>query len=475
VAIIGVVVTKILARKNPAAAFSVAAVALLAVAALWGASSLYRWVSRDAAAPRPSPAVAAFKLVLGLVLFLIFFVGAQADLHVGYRNDGFPIDMLRLGVLPNVPFGGWTPVAYGLAAALSGFGILAGVLGLIGRRATWLMRLALLTLLTITAAVLPALCPVRMMILPLVRGDKHASALAFNPDGTRLAVAGRGEAAWDQESGIAVYDTSTGQEAYRCVEKVPATAVAFSPDGQTLISAHWEWASSSKPGIVRFWDAHDGARKPMPDISGMYLALSLKGNYLATADEKTVTLYEAATGSRLRSFDCPHKIFCLAFNPDGSRLAVGGGDDPGRISVWDPEAGRQVADLSGHEREVWSLAYSADGRRLASASGSSGRGAESFHFFGDVKVWDAASGKELLTVGAGEDTYDSVAFYPDNKHVAAAIHQETRMWDVDSQKLVLTLFGEDDSGRANVTFSRDGKHAAWGGLRVYIGEFRSPP
>ena len=54
------------------------------------------------------------------------------------------IDYLRLGVLPNAPFAGWAPTCYGIAAGIGGWGILAGVLGLFGKRATWPMRLAVL-------------------------------------------------------------------------------------------------------------------------------------------------------------------------------------------------------------------------------------------------------------------------------------------------------------------------------------------
>ncbi len=226
VAVACAVAAKMLARQNPGAALGVFAVAVLVLGLGWGASRLFRWVARDAAAPRPSPAVAIFKLLLGMAVFALFFVGVQADLHVGYRNDGFPIDMLRLGVLPTAPFGGWTPMVYGLAAGIGGFGILAGLLGLMGRRATWLMRLAVLAVMAIAASAAPSLCRVRMMNLPMVHGDNHANALAFSPDGTRLAVASRGE----KDSGIAVYDTTTGEEAYRCSEKEETTAVAFSPD-----------------------------------------------------------------------------------------------------------------------------------------------------------------------------------------------------------------------------------------------------
>ncbi len=83
----------------------------------------------------------------------------------------------------------------------------------------------------------------------------------------------------------------------------------------------------------------------------------------------------------------------VVFRPDGQRLASGGGVYKGRgswvtgeINVWDPATGQNVLAFPGHAKGVMGLDYSPDGKRLASASADG------------VKVWDAATGKQLLTV-----------------------------------------------------------------------------
>ena len=75
----------------------------------------------------------------------------------------------------------------------------------------------------------------------------------------------------------------------------------------------------------------------------------------------------------------------VAFSPDGRRLASAGSDQT--VKVWDAATGQETLVLKGHTKHVTSVAFSPDGRRLASASGDR-----------TVKVWDAATGQEILTL-----------------------------------------------------------------------------
>ena len=90
----------------------------------------------------------------------------------------------------------------------------------------------------------------------------------------------------------------------------------------------------------------------------------------------------------------------VAFSPDGTRLASAGYDST--VRVWDAATGQEALTLKGHTGEVKSVAFSPDGTRLASASDD-----------GTVKVWDAATGQETLTLKGHTGWVTSVAFSPD--------------------------------------------------------------
>jgi len=107
----------------------------------------------------------------------------------------------------------------------------------------------------------------------------------------------------------------------------------------------------------------------------------------------------------------------MAFSPDSSRLATCSEEHV--VRVWDTATGRQLLNLAGHAKSVYCVTFSPDGKRLA--TGSADR---------TIKVWDSATGQMTITLKARTSAIRSVAFSPDAQHlVSAAEDKRVRIWD----------------------------------------------
>jgi WD40 repeat protein len=138
-------------------------------------------------------------------------------------------------------------------------------------------------------------------------------------------------------------------------------------------------------------------------------------------------------------------VIAVAFSPDGKTLASASNDKT--VKLWDAGSGKALQTLKGHSSEVHAVAFSPDGKTLASYDKT-------------VKLWDVGLGKALQTFKGHSDWIKAVAFSPDGKMLASASFDKTvKLWDAGSGKALQTLKGHSAWIKA-VAFSPDGKTLA---------------
>ena len=256
----------------------------------------------------------------------------------------------------------------------------------------------------------------------------------YSPDGTHLAIA--------RSVGIWLYDTDSDKEpALLTTDATGADNVSFSSDGQML-------AGGCEDELIRLWDVRTGEHKKTfiaEHGRDLRVLFSRDGDTLASWGSYEVNLWDAATSTHKKATREYEDYANVSINGDGVKLAsIDNRND--YIRLLDFITGEEKKKLRGHTKNIESVAFSPDGRTLASGSADK-----------TVRLWEVATGKHQKTLKGHGKSIHSVAFSADGRLLATASGDDTvRVWDVLTGTHKKTFEGHTADVKG-ATFSPDGQ------------------
>ncbi len=308
----------------------------------------------------------------------------------------------------------------------------------------------------------------------IVTGATYVYAVAFSPDGSRLAIGSNARPEY-----LGIWDPATGEKISGFAGHTDSVvSLAWSADGRRLLSGSYDYAA-------RLWDVTSGQSQELRGHDGWVTSVAISSDLrqlLTGSQDGTLIVWDAASGQAGPPF-LGHQgaVMAAAFSPDGQRVASGG--DDGKVLIWRPSelrtqdlAGLLEADrgslgagierrLTAHRGAVRSLRFSRDGNRLLSSGNDNAIG-----------LWDLATGELIKEFRGHASRVAAAVFNPEETQVVSAGYdQAIKVWNIDSyaERRVLgmqVLEGHrdsilaaafDPSGQFIVSASRDRSAVAW--------------